>query len=123
MSNLDIAGKPSFAVEVSGSLAGGVEVNTGLVGILVQAIAQITSEPVKKVIIHFIEFRVEIRIISDRAERLVRVAKFKNIAEVYNKALLEADSIWYHSDEMKQEYLNTLKEDYLRQFKKLLYSD
>ena len=112
---------PSFAVEISGSLSG-VDVNTGLIGALVKAVAQITSEPVKKVVIHFIEFRAEIRIISDRADRIVRVAKFKNIAEVYNKAMNDADSIWYFSDEMKEEYVRNLQEDYVHQFRKLLHS-
>ena len=112
---------PSFAVEISGSLSG-VDVNTGLIGALVKAIAQVTSEPVKKVVIHFIEFRAEIKIISDKADRVVRVEKFKNIAEVYNKALNDADNIWYYSDEMKEEYIRNLQEDYSHQFRKLLHS-
>ena len=115
--------KPSFGVELSGSLAGNVPVPTSLIGTLVQAIAQITSEPVKKVLIHLIEFRAEIRIISDRADRVVRVAKFRNIAEVYNKAMLDVDKIWFFSDEMKQEYLEILRQDYSHQFKSLLHSD
>lgn len=123
MNSLDFGVKPSFSVEVSGQLAGGIEVNTGLIGTIVQAVAQIASEPVKKVIIHLVEFQAEIRIINDRAERIVRVAKFKNIAEVYNKALLQADGIWYYSDELRQEYIDMVRADYTNQFKRLLHSD
>lgn len=123
MNSSDFGINPSFGVEISGKLAGGVEVNSGLIGIVVQAVAQIASEPVKKVVIHLIEFRAEIQIVSDRAERVVRVQKFRNIAEVYNKAMHEADSIWYHTDEMKEEYLKTLRLDYANQFRKLLHSD
>ncbi|MBE0681591.1 MAG: hypothetical protein IH589_06725 [Anaerolineales bacterium] len=115
--------KPTFGVEISGALAGNVPVPIGLIGTVIQAIAQISSEPVKKVIIHFMEFRAEIRIISDRADRVVKVNKFINIAEVYNKAMFDADKIWFFTDEMKQEYLDTLKQDYTRQFQVLLHSD
>ena len=112
---------PSFAVEVTGSL-GGVMIDNSLVGALVQAVAAITSEPVKRVIIHFMQFGAEIEIVHDKITRKVRVAKFRNIAEVYNKAMLEADGIWYHSPEMKAEYLDILKQDQTRQFMLLLHS-
>ncbi|MCA9959471.1 MAG: hypothetical protein KC443_10585 [Anaerolineales bacterium] len=123
MNSSDFGVNPSFAVEVSGQLSGGIEVSSGLIGTVVQAIVQITAEPVKKVIIHLVEFRAEIQIISDRADRVVRVAKFRNIAEVYNKALLQADGIWYFTDELKEEYINMLRQDYTQQFKRLLHSD
>jgi hypothetical protein len=115
---------PSFGVEVSGALSGGVNVNTGLIGMLVQAVALITSEPVKKVAIHLIEFRAEIRIVSDRADRYVRVMKFRSIAEVYNQELLRADrdGIPYFSPELKEVYMESLKKDYLEQFRRLLNS-
>lgn len=112
---------PSFAVEVSGSL-GGVVIDNSLIGALVQAVATISSEPVKRVIIHFIQFGAEIEVVHDKISRRVRVAKFRNIAEVYNKAMLEADGIWYHSPEMKAEYLDMLKQDQTRQFMLLLHS-
>lgn len=120
-SSTDYGITPSFGVEISGTLAG-VDVNTGLIGTVIKAIAQITSDPVKKVIIHFVEFRAEIQIISDNVDRQVRVAQFRNIAEVYNQALNNADSIWYHSDKMKEEYIRNLEEDYIQQFRKLLHS-
>lgn len=51
MNSSDFGVNPSFAVEVSGQLAGGIEVSSGLIGTVVQAIAQITSEPTKKQIL------------------------------------------------------------------------
>lgn len=115
--------KPSFGVEISGALAGNVPVPTGLIATVVQVIAEVTSAPVKKVIIHLIEFRAEIKIVSDRADRVVKVAKFKNIAEVYNKALFDADKIWFFSDDIKKEYLETVRQDLSNQLRALLHSD
>ncbi|MDP1624172.1 MAG: hypothetical protein Q8L64_00230 [bacterium] len=123
MNNNDSDKNTSFAIEVSGSLTDNIPVPQSLISTLVQAIAQISSEPIQKVVIRLIEYRAEIRIINDRADTIVKIAKFRNIAEVYNKAILEADKARFFSDEMKQEYLETLRQDYIRQWHRSFSSE
>lgn len=114
---------PSFGIEISGTLFDNVPVRKGLLGSLIQAINLVTVRPLQRVIINFIESRAEIQIMDDRAKRVARVEKFKNIAEVYNQAMFNADKISLDKPDMKIAYLETLRNDFSQQLKNLLEKD
>lgn len=100
-----------------------VPVRKGLIGYLVQAINLIIVYPLRSVIINFIESRAEIQIMNERAKIIARVEKIKNIAEVYSQAMLDVDKISLDKPEMKDIYLQTLKDDYTEQLQNLLKKD
>lgn len=120
MAKPDLETSFSFPVQVNGSLANDVKVDNHLISAVVQAVSQVTSDTVKKIIITFVQAKANIRIISTQKETFLIVEKFRNIAEVYNKAISDIESSSFYSPEMKQEAINTITRDYSSQIAKLL---
>lgn len=112
--SMELIGIDDFTVEVTGSLVGsliGIDLGTSFIATLVTAIVKLSSEPIKKIVIHTAQTYADIEVDYYIIRKKTRIRKIEGLAKIYNEAIHRASTNTSYNGAQRTQLMDIFKED------------